>query len=929
MNIFIKDLLSELKRISRVNLQDDIDNIDPEQETEYPEIDKLKEFFQLIEKSADLDGETLAAETSFWNTLKNFIINNPSNSIWNESLNRIITHYNEMYDKIEHSTILYDDKALVDGLIYGKEQETTEGEIYYQTFNTEDIRKADAGNSFSQNDDEKWVKPWYNLDTAPQSFEYQCSYDYVRGDDESLLALTNQSNLNFTREQTEELVRQIRLLMPKNSRRVEIEDLNRNFWVIGQVVSGISAYLYGPNSIFSYMFENILKELIQLWENIMYQWVQIALLTLPPIDGIHKEFFPIPISSIQNYKKYDNFDNIEGYNILSYIQGRIASYADKYSRSHLVLIPYIRNNNYQKNYFNEIIIPYICFYNRSKNQWSYCEILNAIPNGSSDNYLTVNPANYSDRIYGAREDKVYLRYVYPLSTADLYTEPDGPFRYYGALRPEVNGDISIDNGQLKIENFTITFTDGIERAVNETDGQIIVKYLAQGTITEETEEIYMTIDAANKKPAATEDQYIPLGDIKAYNGFYLGEIPSCPNVSSDQERLVYQSGVAVIGDGKLFKVGNYMPQGYVDYLDNPLYYAEQINPSGQLTDYLLNITIPAYKEGADINVISSLYGPSMGASPPALSYQSCYLYAPKIENGIVKPWLVSEKLSNEYTEADYKQLGKVVLRDYLSNTRPALEQITYFMGAVGYQPWHSGLTGRQQGYFSTNILTHLFRFVPIDWAYLVDEETEYIPIFQGDKKIGILQTLGIINKIETAFGTNVFAIPVGASTTWRLPQLTPEEYVGQLLIYKEAISGKLYFVDVNKDESGELAQCTIEELTNKLNLQLDYYKNIGVIIESDDIKITLTDPSGLWSVFDGNITDTTGNSHFYKRSDNLREVAYTNFKFDSNGKIQFTEFTKGRYIGDQSSLTEKANNMDYTGDYIMPSSGSDNMQFTW
>jgi hypothetical protein len=35
--------------------------------------------------------------------------------------------------------------------------------------------------------------------------------------------------------------------MPQYGRRVEIEDLDRNFWVIAQVISAISNYLFGTD----------------------------------------------------------------------------------------------------------------------------------------------------------------------------------------------------------------------------------------------------------------------------------------------------------------------------------------------------------------------------------------------------------------------------------------------------------------------------------------------------------------------------------------------------------------------------------------------------------------------------------------------------------------------------------------------------------
>jgi hypothetical protein len=50
--------------------------------------------------------------------------------------------------------------------------------------------------------------------------------------------------------------------MPKYLRRVEVEDLDRNFWVIGNVLAAISAYLFDPNSPISKEFEKILNELI-------------------------------------------------------------------------------------------------------------------------------------------------------------------------------------------------------------------------------------------------------------------------------------------------------------------------------------------------------------------------------------------------------------------------------------------------------------------------------------------------------------------------------------------------------------------------------------------------------------------------------------------------------------------------------------------
>jgi hypothetical protein len=99
-----------------------------------------------------------------------------------------------------------------------------------------DMFKADAGANFVktlyeqiENNDEvyvlkfPWVIPWYNINGD--------SYSTVRGIDKCIAALSSSENLDFT---TENLSgdKNIRLIMPRNTRKVEVEDLNRNFWVI-------------------------------------------------------------------------------------------------------------------------------------------------------------------------------------------------------------------------------------------------------------------------------------------------------------------------------------------------------------------------------------------------------------------------------------------------------------------------------------------------------------------------------------------------------------------------------------------------------------------------------------------------------------------------------------------------------------------------
>jgi hypothetical protein len=50
--------------------------------------------------------------------------------------------------------------------------------------------------------------------------------------------------------------------MPKYPRRVEVEDLDRDFWVIGQTITGISAFLFDDKSPIVSLFNSIYNELI-------------------------------------------------------------------------------------------------------------------------------------------------------------------------------------------------------------------------------------------------------------------------------------------------------------------------------------------------------------------------------------------------------------------------------------------------------------------------------------------------------------------------------------------------------------------------------------------------------------------------------------------------------------------------------------------
>lgn len=128
-----------------------------------------------------------------------------------------------------------------------------------------DVINSDAGFDFSK---EPYVKPDLNIDSQ--------TYENVRGDDKIESVLKNKKQMQYTHTQNKvdgvDTEKYIRLLMPKYLRRVEVEDLNRNFWVIAQTIGLISEYLLSPDSPLNKLIEGMLKEIAQLWDNIHRIW---------------------------------------------------------------------------------------------------------------------------------------------------------------------------------------------------------------------------------------------------------------------------------------------------------------------------------------------------------------------------------------------------------------------------------------------------------------------------------------------------------------------------------------------------------------------------------------------------------------------------------------------------------------------------------
>lgn len=341
---------------------------------------------------------------------------------WNESVNKLLSRYLRYLDPT--TTTLIDnseDKNITrDEVKFENPTIPTKGGV---GFRIKDIKNANAGRLFARAisnvvNPVTWVIPWGNIDGK--------TYSYVRDIDKIPEVLASKKEMQFTHSQNQDSVvgKYIRLLMPKYLRRVEVEDLNRNFWVIAQVISAISAYLFDEDSPISQLIKGMLDELVQIWENLLYLWVFMVLLSKKPETKIHTEVLYISVEDYLSTVKYDRFTRNNDY-ITQYDENNVDTNADvsalnmlknvwkrraqhikeAYKDSHLCIIPVIRRNNYFENYYSCEQWPGAILYERGQKAPHY-QIFNT---SSSGKPFTINLK--SGEITGISNNKEVYNYL--------------------------------------------------------------------------------------------------------------------------------------------------------------------------------------------------------------------------------------------------------------------------------------------------------------------------------------------------------------------------------------------------------------------------------------------------------------------------------------------------------------------------------------
>lgn len=789
-----------------------------------------------------------------------------ANPLWNESVKQLWDAIKE-YSKQPTGENGYDERT-VD--IYFEDKKDTDTPI--SSMSLDDIRYSDAGTNFISllsNYDKyfgPWVKPWRNVDD--QTYKEVRSVDYILKQilNYTYLQFTTYSSIDASTSRGRGIIHgQMRLLMPKNSRHVIIEDLNRNFWVLGNSIAGLCAYLFGSGSPLKDIYSRLTNELIQLWENVISLWLMAALSMLKPCTDIHVELFFVPNSVSEPYKKYDDFDSFQSIPASKRdIINNTVAYAKKYQNSNCIMFPMVRKNNYEKNYFDWIFIPFVIFIIREGNGEE--KVIVQELRDTQNYWVQAHPVDYAQKLWCARETPLEYYYSYPLSEIPIKEDVSRmAHKFYSGFRPHLSfTEKGYEKGSLYLKGLEISFTDAIGESfakddlttlsfrINKLTSSLGEGYTNQ-TIKEEVKSSQSSTDVLTARP--TEVSY------ESFTSYYLGDFPSVYDVSVQGKQFKVVSENSLATQAMLIKIGQYLPKIYntrtgiqtANIYSNPSYFQPQYNSSHQETSYELNYT-PNNK---------SRY------SGQGLPIDSCDFYVCNPNSYCFKRKVDLNENPSETNSAwtKLKDIGNEVISEFLDNKN--IDKITYLMAAIGVRPWRNDDNKpndwQKQGYWTNTILTHMYRFIPhklIDFwdKYGKSKGTEVYEFNINGQKC-YLECLGFVGKDETAFGGAANFKKIG--TTWRLPELRSyyDDHYNDFLELQDVFDKEAkYYLDMAKYDSADPLRQKYEECKQSgdwtqfedflSNNYRDYKDDFLPAIEVGEDITTL---AGLWSVYDGNV----------------------------------------------------------------------------
>lgn len=294
---------------------------------------------------------------------------------------------------------------------------------------------------------------------------------------EEFIPLLNENDAN----NSEETKYSENMKIIKNRHRINVKDLNDNFELITEGLKRIfENVLSDENGIYKNFFKLVLSDLVPLWENVLFLWIMYILKnsyfdTKPLIKYVYldeTDFFPS--------KKFD-FTNSSPSILLKDISKKIGEYVHQYQDCNLIIVPIIRFNNYEKNYYSKEIYPGIFYHPAFLNNklfkpnekfiiYPFAVITDDNTNSFIDgSYLTITTENssltrelsLSEQIYGYAINGDHLYYTAPFCDIPNIKEFI-PKKYYCAVRTILDLDIEHHINNLILKNFNIKCYDAVQ-----------------------------------------------------------------------------------------------------------------------------------------------------------------------------------------------------------------------------------------------------------------------------------------------------------------------------------------------------------------------------------------------------------------------------------------------------------------------------------
>lgn len=506
--------------------------------------DPIEVLLTYITQNCDIIDEIEDEEllySKIYEAIQDLINEQSENTFWNASVQELIQYFINQIDSGETTN----DKII---LPIGEDWETNDKSIKISTLKY----LLDAGFNFPKDSrgTNTWVSPWYNIDGR--------TYDKVRKCDEINNILIDDNKLQYTKDDTGNFTiytNWLRLLMPQYGRRTEVEDLNRNFWVIAQTIAAISNYLFNEDNPILKTLNGMLREITEIWENILYLWTNFVAITQNNlINNTQIIHIPLPPRSNEEGRKYDKFDksdidenenifcsaNIDNEGNISIqtvedfhnkIINRLSLLTEIYSGKNLCVLPYIRLNNYKHNYYEIEYYPAIYFYSASKKQWKY-KILTSGIEGRLDmafsikyNSPSMSGVKFSSKICGTNQNyKSKIAYVHSYDDEIITSET---LYLYGAVRivPEI--ELGLDNeGFPCLKSFKFSIIDAGYNLIN---GNIMDKLIFT-CVAENIEQESDYLELVLQDVIYNNEESDNIVQFKNYNsnfsGYYLGEVIS-------------------------------------------------------------------------------------------------------------------------------------------------------------------------------------------------------------------------------------------------------------------------------------------------------------------------------------------------------------------------------------------------------------------